>query len=307
MRRRRLLALCGSLLAAPGCMGPANTGDSETTDSVTPVPSPESGTWTKDDERTTTSESSVSVRSAAVQPGVVGPNSPDSIGVFDDAGQYLLLDVGVEGPTPAYEDFVFRFDGSRHPPESIYNGLYREDEWGVQYGDGGGPVVVPLPETGDASDARLSWPGGEWVPSERVRSRLRAPLPPFSVTLDGPETVTADDDPTVRVHVENVGDAPGRFVLALNVSGPRVAYAPVGRIVGDLDPGETATRTFDAKSPYLADPPHEAVYRLDAPGDSQDATVRISPAEDGTETRTEAGTPTDTPVGTAHGTATETR
>ncbi|WP_236035529.1 hypothetical protein [Haloarcula rubra] len=281
MRRRTLLALCGSLVAGSGCLD--LTPDTAPGDeSVTPVPEPTTESGTHDDQIPT-----VDVASAVVQPGVVAPDSPDSIGVFADAGQYLLVDVAVDGPLPDRSAFECHFDGETHRPTAFTSGLYRNGEWGAGYGDGSdGVLVFELPETGDASDARLTWDHGEWVPPARVRSRLEAPLPSFSVALDGPTTVTAEDDPTVSVRVTNEGDRTGRYALALNRTGPRVAYAPVARIAGELGPGASTTREVDAESPYVADPPREAVYRLDAADDDNDARLTISPAEAGTATRT---------------------
>lgn len=287
MRRRRLLALCGTLLATPGCASTSN-GPADETDTVTPVPPPDTGT--DDATHTRANVGTVSVTAATVQQGVVGPDSPDSIGVFDDAGQYLVVTVAVDGPAPEREAFHLRADGDLVEPAAYVNGLYRDGEWGVRYGPDGGPLVFPLPEVVAGDEVRLEWPGGSWTPTEQVRSRLAAPLPAFDVSLDGPTEVDADDDPRITVSATNIGEGPGRFVLALNRAGPRVAYAPVERITGDLDPGESWSATYDAESPYAADPPREATYLLDAPGDQQDETLRISPAETVSETERETDT-----------------
>ncbi|WP_193571711.1 hypothetical protein [Haloarcula sp. JP-L23] len=287
MRRRTLLALCGSLVAGSGCLD--LTPDSVPADeTVTPVPERTTESGTHDDQIPT-----VDLASVVVQPGVVAPNSPDSIGVFADAGQYLLVDVAVDGPLPDRSAFAVRFDGSTYTPMAFTSGLYRNGEWGAGYGDGSdGVLVFELPETGDASDARLTWDHGAVPFPTSVTASLEAPLPSFSVALDGPTSVAADDDPTVRVRVTNEGDRPGRYALALNRTGPRVAYAPVARIVGELDPGASTTRELDAENPYVADPPREAVYRLDAADGDNDASLTISPAEAGTATDTEITTET---------------
>jgi hypothetical protein len=287
MNRRRLLALCGTVLATPGCVSMSN-GTVGGNDAVTPAPPPDTGT--DDESNTRGTAGSVSVTDATVQQGVVGPDSPDSIGVFDDAEQYLVVTVAVDGPAPEREAFQLRADGDRVQPAAFGNGLYRGGDWGVRYDADGGPLVFPLPETVAGDGLRLEWPGGSWTPTEQVRTRLAAPLPPFAVSLDGPTRVDADDDPRITVDATNVGEVPGRFVLALNRSGPRVAYAPVGRITGVLDPGESWSATYDAERPYAADPPHRATYLLDAPGDRQDETLRISPAD--TESGTDSGTGT---------------
>ncbi|MFC6974056.1 hypothetical protein ACFQL1_04210 [Halomicroarcula sp. GCM10025709] len=122
MRRRRLLALCGSLAAGTaGCLqttdGPADPPENLTVgSSTTPTTAPG------------TDSTSVEITGAAVQPGVVGPITPDSIGVFDRFGQYLVVEVA--GGGPGYDDFELWFDGQRFPPITLQSGLYREDEWG---------------------------------------------------------------------------------------------------------------------------------------------------------------------------------
>lgn len=276
-RRRQLLALCGSLFAGAGCVSMGDETKSPPTDTVTPVPGDEIDSPIDTDEPT--EWGNVDIRGAAVQPGVVGPNSPDSIGVFDDAGQYFVATVKAGSPAPPLSEFQLHFDGSTFSPTEYRNGLYRDGEWGVRYADGRGPIVFGLPETGDASDARLSWPGGEWTPPDWVRERLEAPLPQFSVTLDGPETVGPDEDPRISIAVTNEGERSGSCAVALNRSGPRIAYAPVKHLREELAPGESITDGFVGKSPYEASPPREAVYRLDAPGEENDAVLRISPKE----------------------------
>lgn len=284
MKRRALLAFCGSLLAAPGCV--SLTGDAlEGTDTVTPAPPPD--TRTDDGTGTRAAVGAVTVESAAVQQGVVGPNSPDSIGVFDDSERYLVVTVAVADPAPEREAFGLRVGDDVVRPATFTNGLFRDGNWGVRYGSAGGPLVFPLSTVDADAAVRLEWPGGSWTPPARVRERLTARLPGFAVSLDGPRTVGPDDDPEITVSVTNVGSVEGRYVLALNRSGPRVAYAPVRRLAGDLGPGESVRRTFDAKSPYDADPPRRTTYLLDAPGDRQDGTLLMEPAEEPTGTATQ--------------------
>jgi len=60
-----------------------------------------------------------------------------------------------------------RFDGERHAPVSPRTArrLWRDRE-GQRYGDEStsGWILFALPESGDAGDAALTWPGGsdEW-------------------------------------------------------------------------------------------------------------------------------------------------
>ncbi|KAA9396975.1 hypothetical protein Har1130_09625 [Haloarcula sp. CBA1130] len=273
MYRRRVLALCGLAITGAGCQG--ETADSET---VTPVPSPAVS------ETDTESPPSVTVTDAVVTPGVVIPGT-DSISVEPTAGQFLVLTTTSKGSGVDRAAFSLRFDGSTYSPETFRNGLYRDGEWGRQFTETGGPLVFDLPETGSASDARLSWPGSEWTPPEAVQNRLEAPLPSFDITLDGPERVTEPAMPTLEITVTNTGDTAGRYVIALNRTGPRVAYAPAGRFDGELQPGETESITLDAKSPYVDDTePREVTYHLRAPDDHNDATHRIKPVDEGTAT-----------------------
>lgn len=273
MYRRRVLALCGLAVAGTGCQ--SDTGDTET---VTPVPSPGVS------ETDTGPPPSVTVTEAVVAPGVVLP-AVDSIVVEPADGQYLVLTTAVEGSKVDRPAFAFRFDGSAYSPEAFRNGLYRDGEWGRQFTEAGGPLVFDLPETGSASDARLSWPGGEWTPPETVRAALEAPLPSFDITLDGPERVAEPARPTLEITVTNTGDVAGRYVIALNRTGPRVAYAPVDRFDGELAPGETARISHEGKSPYVdGTEPREVTYRLRTPDEQNDATHRITPVEEETAT-----------------------
>ncbi|MFC7019400.1 MULTISPECIES: hypothetical protein [Haloarcula] len=283
MKRRALLALCGSLFATPGCVS-LTGGSLDGTDTLTPAPPPDIDT--DDGTGTRTDVGTVTVESAAVQQGVVGPDSPDSIGVFDDAERYLVVSAGVDGPAPEREAFALRVGDDVVRPATFTNGLYRDGNWRVRYGSAGGPLVFPLSAVGADDAVGLEWPGGSWTPPDRVRERLTARLPGFAVSLDGPTEVGPDDDPEITVSVTNVGDGGGRYVLAMNRSGPRVAFAPVRRLAGELGPGESVRRTFDAKSPYDADAPTVTTYLLDAPGDRQDATLRMEPAGEPTGTAT---------------------
>jgi len=273
MYRRRVLALCGLAVAGAGCQS-----ETDETQTVTPVPSPAVS------EVDTGPPPAVTVTDAVVAPGVVLP-AVDSISVKPADGQYLVLTATVEGSRVDRDAFSFRFDGSTHSPETFRNGLYRDGEWGRQFTETGGPLVFGLPETGSPSDARLSWPDGEWMPPETVRTRLEAPLPSFDITLDGPERVAEPARPTLEITVTNTGDVSGRYVIALNRTGPRIAYTPVDRFDGELDPGETESITHEGKSPYVdGTEPRAVIYRLRAPEDHNDATHRIKPVDEETAT-----------------------
>jgi len=289
MRRRRLLTLCGTLLAGSGCQ---RLGDE--TETVTPVPSPGEPRTATDTE----TPASLDVAEPTVQPGYVAMNSPDSIGVYDDAGQYLAVEVRTVGGTPPDRSaFRFAFDGTDYSPveTGMSRPLFRDGDLGAGYAEGGGVLLFGLPETGDASGAELTWPGGERRFTEEVQQRLAAPLPSFDVALSGPDVATADDDPTLELTVRNTGDVTGRYVLALNRSGPRIASGPVRHISGVLDAGKTDTIVHDAQSPFPQEgDPNDVVYHLDAPGEHNDAIHRIVPATEKSETGTENSKPATT-------------
>lgn len=279
MRRRSLLALCGSLAAGTaGCLGGP---DASAPGTVTSTPPTADGTPT---------DAVGEVRSVAVLPGVVAPTTPDSIGVLDRAGQYLAVEFAGDGVPRS--SFSFHFGGGSIGPIERSNGFYRDGEWGVGYEDGSGLLVFALPEQIEADEAELTWAGGAWQPPATVRERLAGPLPSFDVALEGPRQVGPEVDPEISVTVTNTGSVAGRYALALNRTGPMVAYAPVRRIAGDLAAGESTVHTDDATSPYETDgEPREVTYRLDVPdGERLSHVVRPGPTE---------------PVGTAVGTATD--
>ncbi|MBV0900742.1 hypothetical protein [Haloarcula salina] len=282
MRRRRLLTLFGTLLAGSGCQRLG-----EDTQTVTPVPSP--------GERRTATDTDVSagldVRNPTVQPGYVARNFPDSIAVYDDADQYLTVEVRtVDGTPPDRSAFRLGFDGTDYQPveRRTSEAMFRDGESGAGYADGGGVLVFGLPEAGDASGTKLTWPGGERRFTKEVEQRLAAPLPSFDVTLSGPDVAT-DGDPTIEFAVTNTGDVAGRYLLALNRAGPRVASVPVRRISGVLDAGKSRTVVHDARSPVpRTGDPNDVTYILDAPGERNDATHQIAPAAVKSETTTES-------------------
>ena len=209
-----------------------------------------------------------------VLPGVVTVDD-DSITVTDDAGQYLFLDL--EGDVPGRSAVEFRFSGASYTPESFSGRLYRGDVSGEAYGETGGPLVFALPETGDGTDAGLAWSDGSWAPSAAVVERLEDPLPPFSVTLDGPETAAETSGEQLTVTVTNEGAGAGWYVLALNRIGPSVAYAPISRIAGELPAGERVTHSFEPMAPEDG---RSTLYLLDVPGRQDGLSHSIEPADD---------------------------
>lgn len=269
MNRRRFLALCGSVGVGAGCVG--SDGGAETARTVTPVPLSEVEV---DPEREAERGDETQVTRAVVQSGVVGFDSSDSIGIYDSAGQYLLLTLA-DG-SPDRSAFTLHFDGEPFSPATFGYGLYRADRWSVRYEEGG-PLVFPLPETGDASEMSLSWPGGQWTPEPALRRRLKRSLPGIAMSLTAPRSAGTDDAPEVTVTVANRGATAGRYVAALNQRGPRLDSIPVARLTGTLAPGATASHTLAADPP---DPTSSTTYVLDLPNAPHDVEHTIYPTGD---------------------------
>ena len=139
--------------------------------------------------------------------------------------QYLFLDVTVtSGPRPPISEFTFAFDGETYTPKTEWEHppLHRGEESSRTYpdttgqeryqsdGETDGWLAFQLAEEGDASDATLSWPGGEWTPDESVRTRLANPVPSFTIEeWSVPETVSPDTDPERLVTLVSQRISPG--------------------------------------------------------------------------------------------------
>lgn len=251
MHRRAFLTFAGVALAgAAGCSGRSD-GNGGSTDDGTPTGgsdgTPEDGTPTP----TPDVAYDVDVSFDALQPGVVTPDSPDSIGVAPEGGQYLYLRAAVDGSDrPDREEFSFAFDGTQYSPRDVDTRwertpwrIHSENAYGGESGaePTDGWLLFELPETGDAGGSGLRWPGGGWTPDEVVAERLATPFPPFDVSVETPNRIAPGEQPWLRATVANRGDVPGGFVAALNRVGPRVAYAPVARVSLSVPAGERET------------------------------------------------------------------
>ena len=292
MRRRHLLALCGAGLAGlAGCTSgqptegnPSGTG---TPDGGTDGPG---GTTTTPDRSTPASPLDASV--LALQPAVVRLATPDSLGVSSEPDtQYLFLSVSVTaGEPPARSELVFRFDGDEYGPlgadgpEDLWR-LYNDEGSRYDADRGEGWVCFPLPATGAPEGAGLTCADNVWVPSPDIRARLAAESPPLSVSWSVPDSVEAGASPAVEVSVTNEGDRDGRFVGALNRSGPRVAYTPVAAASRLVPAGRTETWTPETHT--LGEPgewsetdgPTAGTYYLHWPGNRRQRTLEVVPAD----------------------------
>lgn len=262
MRRRDLIAVCGTALAGvAGCLSSGTDGDGGTTpesDTSTQTPTPTEDTT---DDPTPTSDpttspdradSAVSVGVHALQPGVIVLTNPDSAEVESGSNQYLFLDVEVvAGDSPPREAFRFRFDGDDHSPiedvRELYHKVLSMDPY--ERSAGAGWLAFELPETGEASDAKLTWGNGEWRPEEAYRDRLANPLPELSVSSTIPETVPVGEAPSVTVTATNEGNRSTEFVGVLNRQGGGVAHAPVDYVSTPVMPGESITWEPDDSMP----------------------------------------------------------
>jgi hypothetical protein len=268
MNRRQVLSLCGVGLAGlAGCQsGSDEPGPTETpTGTVTQTPTgPE-----------------LSVRVESLQPATIGLNV-DALTV-GGSGQFLYLALSVtDGDPPARSDLTFRFDGREHSPvEPDPRDLYRAytDDESV-YKDGQGWTLFELPEAGDASDAALVWPGGEWQPGDQLRARLSAPEPPLSLSWTVPDTVVAGSQPTLEFAVTNDGDHVGQFVGGLNRKGWEYAYIPLEAIRKPIPAGETTSWTVldengISASRYSDSGENEFTYQLAWTGGGRHETVQV--------------------------------
>ncbi|MFB6207016.1 MAG: hypothetical protein ABEJ05_10880 [Haloglomus sp.] len=251
MQRRTLIAALGAGLASlAGCTsiggtdgagGGTPTDQPPPTDQPSPTPTPTSSP----------AAASLSVSVRALQPAVV-MLATDSIHLSGaDAHQYLYLEVSVdEGRPPARDELTVRFDGTTSQPMQTRGLWYGYNHRNERYRSerGAGWLLYELPPSGDASAAVLEWPGGEWRPDAALRERLAAPAPSLSMNAAIPETVPPDSEPTIGFTVTNEGRIDGRFVAALNRTGPRVAYAPIEAVSRLVPAGETTT--FEVTDTY---------------------------------------------------------
>lgn len=278
MRRRALLSTAGAALAvSAGCLSGDDTpaaGDDDTTRTDTTATDEPTSQGTT---RRTTAQADVDldVSLDAFQPAVVQLRT-DSIDVWRDDGPYLFLwvDATAAAEPPARDDFAFELDeADRYPMDPDGLRLWREYGDDTSYGDGNaeGWLLFDLPRAAPASNARLTWPGGEWRAGESLRTRIAAEQPSMSMSFSVTEEVPAGEHPTVTVTVQNEGDVDGRFVGALNRTGPRIAYIPVDAPSMLVPAGGSKTwehtgdfDTTSMRDDELGDGNHDVTYHFDS-------------------------------------------
>ncbi|MHB9288273.1 hypothetical protein ACKVMT_14690 [Halobacteriales archaeon Cl-PHB] len=258
MKRRTYLISAATLVATTGCLGTSSDGTSG-----------DGGTPTDEDDGTPTpTPSQVLFGPTAVQPGYITRSTPDSIGVLEDAGQYLLAKAShQDGQVPKRSAFELQIGDETVTPEELRT-LYVDGEYPLVYdqSETSGWLVFGVPEGVSADAATVTWPGGEWrVPSDLVESLTKQPAA-FEVTFEAPDTVTADETPTLTMEVTNPSDVDGTFVYAMNRVGPAIAYTPVRGAAIDVGAGKTVTKTWEGKAP---DADASVTYHLNTVGDRQ--------------------------------------
>lgn len=291
MRRRALLAaLAGAGTLTAGCLGDGSDGSSDgNTDTHTAT---QRATATATQTATTTQTppaTELAVELDALQPALVELNTDYYQLVAEPDRQYLVLDVSVvSGPPPSRSALTFRFDGADYTPRTWTRIPARQADGsgGTQYPgeNGGGWVVFDLPETGDASDAALVWPGGEWRPDDGLREQLATALPPLSLEeWRVPETVPLDSTTTFGLTVRNEGERAGWFVGGINAEG-WYPHRPVARLSRAVPPGETVEwevtgEAIELKdegwSDSVGDGEADIHYELVRPDGNEEASVQV--------------------------------
>ncbi len=255
MRRRALLAVSGTALAGlAGCTA------QQSDDTLSPAGGTQSG--------------SLAVEFAALQPAVVELFVDAYEFETSDDSQYLLL----TGADATASDRRFRFDGTEYDPgvDTSYDVVRAPSEFGDPT-EATDWAVFELPETGDASDAALVGPSGEWRPGDALRARLAAPFPSLQVTFAAPSSVPAGSQPSFTVTVSNESDTDGQF---LGIRRPPAGSYSTGYLVSRPVPaGETVTLETTGDTVETPTPGSgrgdTVTYELVWPGGSATASVTV--------------------------------
>lgn len=244
MRRRCLIgALAAGLGAFGGCLDRAGrASDATATDETTTDGTTDDGAYP-----------GLTVDSLGVTPEYVASNSPDSIGTYGDRGeQYVIAAVSAEGsPPPPLSEFALTAGGETFAPDDDVGGMgERLWDYDRPYGRDGvtaGWVAFEVPKPLDADRAAMTWTGGEYALDTAAVERLSRPPTDFEVReFDAPDSMALDEMVTATLTVENVGDANGTFVAAVNRTGPRIAYTPEATLSLAVPAGETATWEYES-------------------------------------------------------------
>lgn len=285
VRRRPFIAsTLAGIGAISGCIAsdPASpAGESPTNELPTTTASTPTATAEPTASAEPTPAADVAVQSLQLQYGLVTPNSPDSIGLFKPDTPYLVASVRVDGPLE-YDGFGLTMGDVRYSPtkpERLYRTSWGDDHW-YDRGRGTGLLLFEAP-TKPTDNLRLTWPGGHEPVDDAILERLDGNPPEFTATIDVPAAHSGTAAPPVAIEVSNEGEKPGRFLGALNRTGPLVAYAPIARL-SELVPGGEASTIAVSDSwggmpgeERLGDGDPDVTYRLDHIGGEDSATIRL--------------------------------
>ncbi|WP_330632707.1 hypothetical protein [Halocatena halophila] len=284
MRRRTLLSACGLALSGlAGCS--SNTGEEETTPTETPEP-------TVVVNETPSRPGPVTFLS--LQPKLVRVNRYAAELTRGEKSQYLYLDLDfTDEKPPAREDFTVEFSGRTIYPMARVNTMSILNNYGPEYTRhrGTGWLLFELPATGDATDARLRWSDDEWIPTERIRTRLAEQHPRFSANISMETKISPGSVPSITVEMTNEGSIAGRFLGTLNRGGPKQGGAtrlrgfsefPVAKISEFIPAGKTkrinlteSDESFDVPPEQRGDDEEDLYYSFDWPGSRSRKIVRV--------------------------------
>lgn len=275
MKRREFLSLTGGGIAAlTGCIGDRRPGAGTT--------SPTDGRTVTPTTTTASRKIEVTVESAHLQYGFVTPGSPDSITLMNGPTQYLVASVHADGSL-ARDEFALRIGTETYEPtvdQRLYRVVWGDDQWYSQDDRHGLLLFTLLPDP--SGTPRLTWPTGDEPLADRLRIPVGGSPPPFSASLDLPETYDGSEAPPVRVDVRNEGERRGRFLGALNRVGPRIAYTPVDRVSRVVPAGTTDTITVNdswsgmPNEEDVGDDEPDVRYFLDYAGGEDSAEIQLS-------------------------------
>jgi hypothetical protein len=276
MHRRAFVASAGAAFAGlTGCLG-TRPGQSDGTTPTT-EPTRTTGATPQSGEPA----AGVTVDALRLQYGVVTPTTPDSIGVSNPDTPYLVASVRVDGPL-SRDQFGLRMGDVRYGPtriDRLYRTAWGDDHW-YERGRDEGLVLFEAPPA-PTNHLRLTWPGGERPVGEDIVTRIDAPAPRFSATLDVPSRYGGSTAPPITVEVANEGSTASRFLGALNRGGPQVASTPVARVSELVPAGERTTVTVaDSWSgrpdeERVGDDEADVTYRLQFAGGEASAGIRL--------------------------------
>lgn len=247
--RRGYLAVIGSL-SFGGCLdnGGASTPVGTTTTTTETATTTTTAAASQVGEAITVDGAEVTLNRVTTQSSFVYQESADTKGVAArEGGRFLLTEFGVDGESrPTVTQFSVFADGETLS-EPVWDYRTRQPSGPSfdrsPYDGNGGWLLFPVPAELDADTVRIVVDDVVWGFPEAVSTRLRQPLPTFDiVSFEHPETVEADEEFSVSVTAENIGETTGTFRGVLNVAEVEYAVYPYPFEL-ELDPGESATWT----------------------------------------------------------------